>query len=118
MVNVELNKTDVEKGEGIVYSIPATVQYRIAVQKRLNENFVAMCHSAIINGKLFTLHNEISFTFKINDGEIDVIGGWHVGTTDFTFSKEEGDNCEEYIEEYHPGLIEQLKNKLKELKYL
>lgn len=108
-----------EKGEGIVYSVPKTVKYEITVQEiPEHKNFTAMCQTAIINGKSYTLHNEITFTFKIIDGKIDVVWGWHTGTEDFTFSKEEGDNCEEYIEDYHPGMLKQLKKKLKEMKYL
>jgi hypothetical protein len=108
-----------EKGEGIVYSVPKNVQYEITVQEiPEHKNFTAMCQSAIINGKSYSLHNEITLTFKIIDGKIDVVWGWHIGTEDFTFSKEEGDNCEEYVEDYHPGLLNQLKTKLKEMEYL
>ncbi len=108
-----------EKGEGIVYSVPKTVQYDISIQEiPENKNFTGMVQEAMINGKKYLLHNEISFTFKIVDGKVDIISGWHMGTQDFTFSKEEGDNCEEYIEDYHPGLLKQLNTKLKEMGYI
>lgn len=109
-----------ERGEGIVYKVPEGSKYVIDMNffKDL-ESFSASCSTAIINNKEYLLHNEISFSFKITENkEIDIIGGRHIGTSDFTFSKEEGDNCEEYVEDFHPGLLSQLKEKLKEMKYL
>ena len=107
-----------EEGKGIVYSVPKTVLYDISVQEIPEfKTFTGMVQTAIIDGKKFLLHNEVSFTFKIVDGKVDIINGWHTGTEDFTFSKAEGDNCEEYIEEYNPGLLKQLNAKLKEKGY-
>lgn len=68
------------------------------------------CKQAIDdNGKIKLLHNEVSFNFKKICGKLSVTDGWHIGTESFGFSKAEGDNCENCIEHYHPGLLEQLK---------
>jgi hypothetical protein len=107
--------------KGIVYKTsPETTIYDVSVNYSTeSKKFYAECSTAHINGKEYLLHNEVSFGFILNDKkEIEVTGGWHIGTEDFTFSKEEGDDCEKYIEDYHPGLLKQLKDKLKELEYI
>ena len=105
--------------KGIVYSVPKDAIYNVDMKHFYeDEKFCATCNTAIINGKEYLLHNEVSFSFKLVDGKIDILNGWHIGTEDFTFSKEEGDDCEKYIEDYHPGLLKQLKDKLKELEYI
>jgi hypothetical protein len=76
--------------KGIVYSVPKNVIYNVDMKYANEEKiFYAECNTAFINGKEYLLHNEVSFSFKLNDKkEIEVIGGWHIGTEDFTFSKE------------------------------
>lgn len=112
-----LNK-EIKEGK-IVYSVPKNAQYEITVQEIPEyKNFTGICQRVIMDGKSYPLHDEITFTFKIIDGKVDVVWGWHIGTVDFTFSKEKGDNCGNYIENYFPGLLDQLNTKLKEMKYL
>lgn len=108
-----------EKGERTIYLMPKDAQYEITV-KEMSEHkiFTATCQSAIMNGKSYPLHNEITFTFKIIDGKIDIVDSKHIGTVDIIFSKEEGDDCDRMIEEFNPGLLDQLNTKLKEMKYL
>lgn len=108
-----------EKGERTIYLMPKDAKYEITIQEMSEHKiFTVMCRSATINGKSYPLHNEITFTFKIIDGKIDIIDSKHTGTVDIIFSKEEGDDCDKMIEDFNPGLLDQLNIKLKELKYL
>ena len=70
--------------------------------------FFASCNKAMVNGVAKLIHNEISFSFTLSDGKIDIIEGWHIGTEAFTFSKKDGDDCRYYVDYYNPGLLDQL----------
>lgn len=73
--------------------------------------FSLLCNSAENKwGEEIMLHNELDMTFKVVDGKIQLLDGWHVGTE--SFSLDPGD--EQYIEQYHPGITEQIIKKMKE----
>ena len=102
-----------------IYLVPKNAQYEIDVQKMSDdENFTATCKSAIINGKSYSLYNKITFTFKLIDSKVDIVCCRHTGTVNIDFFKEDGDDCNEIIEKFHPGLLNQLNIKLKEMKYI
>ena len=75
------------------------------------ENYYCCCDSFMKNGKECFSHNEIGFSFTF-DGDFHIIDGWHIGTEDFDFSDEEDgqEYCLYYINYYHEGLLEKLKN--------
>ena len=102
-----------------IYLVPNGAQYEIDVQEMSDkENFTATCKSVIINGKSYTLYNKITFTFKLIDSKVDIVCCRHTGTVNIDFFKEDGDDCNEIIEKFHPGLLVQLYIKLKEMKYI
>ena len=71
------------------------------------------CNEAIdSNGNKRLLHNEVGFSFLLVNGKMKLLGGWHIGTEDFEFGEME------YwvLEHYHPGITEQVINKIKEIK--
>ena len=72
--------------------------------------FSLLCNSATNQwGEEILLHNELDMTFKVVDGKIELLDGWHVGTE--SFGLEPGD--EHWIEYYHPGITEQILDKMK-----
>ena len=63
------------------------------------------CNEAILeDGNRRLLHNEVGCSFIVDNGNIKVLSGWHIGTEDFDF--DEGDDW--VLEHYHPGITEQL----------
>ncbi len=76
------------------------------------ETYYTSCSEAYReDGTKRLLHNEISVTFLVVDGSIYVLDGWHIGTQDYDL--DEGDD--ETIEYYHPGLSEQILERLREM---
>ena len=70
------------------------------------------CNTGIDNnGNKRFLHNEISCEFIINGNDLKVLSGWHIGTEDFEWNEEGYDWV---LEEYHPGITEQIKTMLTE----
>lgn len=59
------------------------------------------------------LHNEISVTFRVVNGGIYVLDGWHIGTEDYDL--DEGDDFT--LEYYHPGLTEQILERLEAMQW-
>ena len=96
-----------------VYYTDNTVKYVICLHGDEDHGYFASCNEAIINGEKKLLHNEVDFDFKMEDGKMHIFGGSHIGTEDFDFSEEEGDDCEHYIEFYHPGLLDQVKEMIR-----
>lgn len=75
------------------------------------ETYQMLCQAIELpDGTKKLLHNELDMTFKIVDGSIEIVEGWHIGTEDFGLEK--GD--EWVIEYYHPGITEQILEKVKE----
>ena len=92
-----------------VYATNKSAKYVINLNKADN-SYYADCSTAIIDGEEKMLHNEVGFSFiKNDDGSLHVTDGWHIGTEDFDFSENEGDDCAYYVEYYHPGLLDQVK---------
>lgn len=81
-------------------------QYEINLNKTDNVYYMD-CNTAIINGKRKLLHNEVGCSFLLEDGNIRVLSGWHIGTEDFEWTEDEGDFTW-VLEKYHPGITEQL----------
>ena len=86
-------------------------QYEINLNKTDNAYYMD-CNTAIINGKRKLLHNEVGCSFLLEDGNIRVLSGWHIGTEDFEWTEDEGDFTW-VLEQYHPGITEQLLTLMK-----
>lgn len=82
------------------------VEYIINLNKTENA-FYMDCSEAIIDGEKKLLHNEVGCSFVMENDEIRVLNGWHIGTEDFEWTEEEGDYTW-VLEQYHPGITEQL----------
>ena len=91
-----------------VYRTDESVKYIVNLNQTDNA-FYADCSKAIIGGEEKLLHNEVGVSFIIDNNEIHVTSGWHIGTEDFEFSENDGDDCNAYVEYYHPGLLKQIK---------
>lgn len=91
-----------------VYATNSDTKYLFNLNQTDNA-YYADCSEAEIRGEKKLLHNEVGFSFVLEDDEIHVIEGWHIGTEDFDFSEDEGDDCNYYVEHYHPGLLRQVK---------
>lgn len=92
------------------------LDYIFTVQRcayeREKDVFSLLCNSATDKwGEEILLHNELDITFKIVDGEIKLLDGWHIGTESFELNP--GD--EAVIEQYHPGITEQIIAQVKEI---
>lgn len=69
------------------------------------------CNTILLpDGTEGLLHNEVVVTFKLVNGKPCILSGYHIGTEDFDF--DEGDSWEDYVESYHPGITEQVMDKL------
>lgn len=83
---------------------------RCAYEKEKNV-FTILCNSATDRwGEEIMLHNEIDIIFKIKDGKIYILEGMHIGTE--SYELDEGDDYT--LERYHPGITEQILDKMKE----
>lgn len=91
------------------------MKYLINLNKTEN-SFYMDCNEAIIDGERKLLHNEVGCSFEIEDGKIKVISGWHIGTEDFEWTEDEGDYTW-VLEQYHPGITEQLLELVEEEVY-
>lgn len=75
------------------------------------ETYQMLCQTVLLpDGTKKLLHNELDMTFKIVDGSIEIVEGYHIGTESFGLRK--GD--EWMIEYYHPGITDQILEKTKE----
>ena len=85
------------------------MKYLINLNKTDNAYYMD-CNEAITDdGKRKLLHNEIGCSFIVENGEITVLSGWHIGTEDFDFNREKDGDVNWVLEKYHPGIMEQLK---------
>lgn len=82
------------------------MEYVINLNKTDNAYYMD-CNEAIVDGKRKLLHNEVGCSFLVEEGKIRVLGGWHIGTEDFEWTEDEN-NHTWVLEQYHPGIIEQL----------
>ena len=79
---------------------------------RTEDVYQIYCGTGIKNGKEMPLHNEIYCSFVIENGNIKVLSGWHIGTEDFEWEYGE-DDYTWVLEKYHPGITEQIKEIIK-----
>ena len=87
------------------------MQYEINLNKTDNAYYMD-CNTAIVDGKRKLLHNEIGCSFVYENGEIKVLSGWHIGTEDFEWAEDEASEYEWVLEYYHPGITEQIKERV------
>lgn len=86
------------------------MDYIVSISENQNGSYYAECNTAYDEeGRIRLLHNEVGFSFKKEENQIRLIEGWHIGTE--SFSLEPGD--EDYVEHYHPGLLNQINEQLK-----
>lgn len=84
---------------------------RRCAYENLKDVYSLLCNSAENQwGEEIMLHNELDLVFRVVDGKIQIVEGWHVGTESFALLP--GD--EDKIEYYHPGITEQILDKMKE----
>lgn len=79
---------------------------------RTEDVYQMYCGTSIKNGKEMPLHNEIYCAFVIENENIKVLSGWHIGTEDFDWGYGE-DDYTWVLEKYHPGITEQIKEMIK-----
>lgn len=86
------------------------MKYEINLNK-VDDEYNMFCNTLIRdNGTKKLLHNEISCEFIIENGNIVVLSGWHIGTEDFDWDERGYDWV---LEKYHPGITEQLLDEVK-----
>lgn len=94
-----------------LYSTPKDATYLFNLRKVAPDTYNFMCQSVLLpNGTEKYLHNEVDVTFRLENGEPYILSGCHIGTQDFDF--DEGDPWDDYVEHYHPGITEQVLNKI------
>jgi len=85
------------------------MRYIINLCKLCDEMYHMDCNMAMLDGgKKLMLHNEISCLIEVRDKKIAMKGGTHIGTEVFDWSDKEGDAYAWVLEEYHPGITEQI----------
>ena len=82
------------------------------IYNRTEDVYQIYCGTGIKNGKEMPLHNKIYCAFVIENGNIKVLSGWHIGTEDFDWKYGE-DDYTWVLEKYHPGITEQIKEMIK-----
>ena len=85
------------------------MKYIIDLTALGNNTYSVACNEAVKeDGTKKLLHNEISCAIEVKDGVIAMKGGYHIGTEDFEWSDKEGPEYAWVLEEYHPGITEQI----------
>lgn len=99
-----------------LYSTPQGATYVFNIREVAPETYNFMCRSVLLpDGTEKYLHNEVDVTFKLVDGEPYIISGSHIGTSDFDF--DEGDSWDDCVEYYHPGITQQVLERIKNNDY-